>query len=106
MDTPFFEHAANHLGHKSVPIPPVYDPQKVVDVIVKLAADPEDEVSVGPVGKFMTFAHQLAPDLTEAMMARQSHKAMLEKAPPAPDTSGAVQRPMESGNEITGGWRH
>ena len=106
MDTPFFEHAANHLGHKSVPIPPVYDPQKVVDVIVKLAAGPEDEVSVGPAGKFMTFAHQLAPDLTEGMMARQSHKAMLEKAPPAPDTPGAVQRPMESGNEITGGWRH
>ncbi len=106
MDTPFFEHAANHLGRKTVPIPPVYDPRKVVDVIVKLAAEPEDEVTVGPSGKFMAFAHQLAPALTEAMMARQSHKAMEKDAPPAGDTPGAVQRPMDSGNEITDGWRH
>lgn len=107
MDTPFFEHAANHLGHKTVPIPPVYDAQKVVDVIVRLATNPEDEVSVGAAGRFMTFAHQMAPGLTEAMMmmARQTHKALVKDAPAADDTPGAVQRPTAKGTTVGGAWQ-
>jgi short-subunit dehydrogenase len=104
MDTPFFEHAAQHTGHEATPIPPVYDADKVVDVIVRLATDPEDEVSVGPAGKFMTFAHQLAPGLVEAMMRRQTHKAEFKDAKPAEDTSGAVKEPLASGTAVGGGW--
>jgi short-subunit dehydrogenase len=100
MDTPFFEHAANYLGHETVPIPPVYDAQKVVDVIVRLATNPEDEISVGTAGKFMTFAHQIAPALTEAMMARQTHKAVVKDAPPTDDTPGAVQRTSAKGTTV------
>jgi short-subunit dehydrogenase len=104
MDTPFFEHAAQHTGHEATPIPPVYDADKVVDVIVRLATDPEDEVSVGPAGKFMTFAHQLAPDLVEAMMRRQTHKAEFKDAKAAEGTSGAVKEPKASGTAVGGGW--
>lgn len=104
MDTPFFEHAANYTGHESVPIPPVYDAEKVVDVIVRLATDPEDEVSVGASGKFMTFAHQMAPGLVEAMMRRQTKKAQMEEAQPAAATAGAVRQPSGSGTEVGGGW--
>ena len=105
MDTPFFEHAARHTGHEVVPIPPVYDAQKVVDVIVKLSTDPEDEVSVGAAGKFMTFAHQIAPGLTEAMMARETHKAEMKKAPAAEDSSGSLKKPMQTGTTVGGGWQ-
>lgn len=104
MDTPFFEHAAQHTGHEATPIPPVYDADKVVDVIVRLATDPEDEVSVGPAGKFMTFAHQLAPGLVEAMMRRDTRKAEFEDAKPAEEESGAVKEPMASGTAVGGGW--
>ena len=104
MDTPFFEHAANYTGRESVPIPPVYDADKVVDVIVRLATDPEDEVSVGASGKFMTFAHHMAPGLVEAMMRRETHKAQMEKAAPAAATGGAVRQPSPSGTEVGGGW--
>jgi short-subunit dehydrogenase len=104
MDTPFFEHAAQHTGHEATPIPPVYDADNVVDVIVRLATDPKDEVSVGPAGKFMTFAHQLAPGLVEAMMRRQTQKAEFKDAKPAEDTSGAVKEPLASGTAVGGGW--
>jgi short-subunit dehydrogenase len=104
MDTPFFEHAAHHTGHEATPIPPVYDADKVVDVIVRLATDPEDEVSVGPAGKFMTFAHQLAPGLVKAMMRRQTQKAEFKDAKPAEDTSGAVKEPLVTGTAVGGGW--
>ena len=47
MDTHFFEHAANYTGHKSVPIPPVFEPDEVVNTLVSLATDPRDEITVG-----------------------------------------------------------
>jgi short-subunit dehydrogenase len=104
MDTPFFEHAANYLGRETMPIPPVYEAEKVVDVIVRLATEPKDEVTVGAAGKFATFFHQIAPRITEALMRKQTHKAEVEKAPPAEDTPGAVQEPTPTGKTVSGGW--
>jgi short-subunit dehydrogenase len=68
-DTPFFDHAANYTAHEAVPLPPLNDPEKVVDVIVELALNPEDEVVVGSGGRMMLAAHQWVPGLIESYMA-------------------------------------
>jgi len=100
FDTPFFEHAANYTGHRTEPIPPVYEPQKVVEVIVRLATAPEDEVTVGTAAAFATFAHQIVPDTTESMMSKRTHKAQFEKAAPAPETAGSVHKPSHRGTDV------
>jgi short-subunit dehydrogenase len=104
MDTPFFEHAANYLGRETMPIPPVYEAEKVVDVIVRLATQPEDEAAVGAAGKFATFFHQLAPGITEALMRSQTHKAEVKEGKPASNTPGSVREPSPSGTSMGGGW--
>jgi short-subunit dehydrogenase len=104
MDTPFFEHEANYTGHQAQPIPPTYDPQKVIDVIFDLATDPEDEVSVGGAGALMTFLHGLVPGV-EGMMAKQTRKVQMEKAPPEDEKTGSVFEPEAEGTEVTGGWK-
>lgn len=103
MDTPFFEHAANYTGHKAVPIPPVYDPQEVVDVLVRLAFKPEDEVSVGTAGVISNFMHNLLPGATEAGMRHQTDKAQMESEP-APNTDGSLRTPSPGGTEVSGGF--
>jgi len=105
FDTPFFEHAAQYTGREASPIPPTYDPHEVVDTIVRLATDPEDEVSVGTAAKISTLAHQLFPGLVESMMARQTHKAEFEKAAPGSETSGSIHEPMPTGTGVRGGWK-
>ena len=50
-DTAFFEHAGNYTGHKTVPIPPTYDPKVTVDALVKLVVEPQDEIITGLQGK-------------------------------------------------------
>ena len=101
FDTPFFDHAANYTGHESVPIPPVYEPERVVETIVRLATEPEDEVSVGTAAKIATVAHQIAPGMTESMMGKQAHKANIVDAPSAPNTGGSVQKPQPKGRGVT-----
>jgi len=105
FDTPFFEHAAQYTGKEASPIPPTYDPERVVDTIVKLATDPEDEVSVGTAAKIFNFAHHFFPGVVESMMARQTHKSEIEEAQPGKDTSGSLHEPMPTGTGVKGGWK-
>lgn len=105
FDTPFFEHAAQYTGKEASPIPPVYDPKEVVDRIVEVVGDPKDEVTVGTAAALATLAHQWMPGLTESRMARETHKAEIEKAPPASETSGSLHEPMPTGTDVRGGWK-
>ena len=104
FDTPFFEHTANYTGHEAVPIPPVYDPQLVVDVLADLVTHPKDEVQVGAAGTATAVFHQWFPGLTEKLMGKQTHLAQMEKASPAPDTEGGLHEPVPNGTEVTGGF--
>ncbi len=103
MDTPFFDHAANHTGREVKPIPPLYDPQEVVDAIVRLVDDPENEVTVGRAGKIAVMAHRVAPGLVEKRMTRETHKALIEESAPAEDSPGAVEEPRPTGTETRAG---
>jgi short-subunit dehydrogenase len=104
FDTPFFEHSANHIGRPVRPIPPVYDPRKVIDTIVGLAQNPRDEIVVGTAGKFGSAQYRISPKLFERFMARTTHKSQMESEGTASDSSGSVLEPMSSGTEIYGGW--
>jgi len=105
MDTPFFEHAANYTGREAVPVPPLDDPQKVIDAIVALALKPQDEVVVGLGGRTAIAAHKFAPNLTERMMALNTHYAQMKRAAPSGVKRGAVAKPAAKGREVEGGLR-
>lgn len=105
MDTPFFEHAANHTGHPVVPIPPVYDPQLVVDAIFEVATSPKDEVVVGGRGKAGKLLSRIAPGLMETQMAKKAHQSMMEQQETEPPSSGNLFAPLEHGSDVRGGWK-
>jgi short-subunit dehydrogenase len=100
-DTPFFEHAANYTGH-TLRMPAIDDPQDVIDAIVGLVDDPQDEVDVSIQSKASVTGSHLTPGLTEATSARMTHKYLMEDAPEAGTTSGAVHRPTPGGTGIGG----
>lgn len=103
MDTFFFDHAANYSGHEVQPIPPVYDPQLVVDTIVKLATQPEAEVTVGGMGVVMAAAHNVIPGVIEKMMGKEVDTVQMKNSSPAPDSDGSVHEPLPEGTEVSAG---
>lgn len=105
MDTPFFQHAANHTGKPVRPIPPVYDPQETIDAIYQAALNPVDEVVVGSRGKVGRVVNRISPRLMERQMAQRSHKAHTQQTEMAPDSAGNLFDPLSSGNDVRGGWR-
>ena len=97
MDTPFFEHAANHLGHPVLPIPPVYDPQEVIEAIVELARNPQDEVVIGRRGKVASAAGKIMPATLERQMAKKVHGKLMRQSETEGPSTGSLFRRMRSG---------
>ncbi len=92
FDTPWFDHAANFTGHDIHP-KEAGDPAEVVDVIVRLATHPEDEVAVGKGAASRIVKHNVLPKTTEKQQAERVHENFMEGAPPAPETHGSLFTP-------------
>lgn len=104
IDTPFFQHAANHMGKPVLPIPPVYSVEEAADTLYRLAMKPEDEVMVGRAGKFFGFQGKIAPKLTEKQMAYQTHRTEMGQDRTARSTSGNLFKAVREGTGESGGW--
>ena len=103
VDTPMFEHAANHTGHELRAIPPAYAPERLAAAIVGCARRPRRQVTAGVASRVMLLGHRVAPRLTEWALGQYSQALLLRPAP-APADDGALHRPHDDG-AVHGGWR-
>jgi short-subunit dehydrogenase len=102
-DTPFFDHVANYSGHEVQAPEPLHDPEDVVETLFRLAQNPKDKEIVGGDGVVKILMKSLMPGVTEKAAAKHMHKIQIKKAPPAPDSPGAVRSPSGEGTEVSGG---
>ncbi|HEU5451587.1 MAG TPA: SDR family oxidoreductase [Terriglobales bacterium] len=103
-DTPFFDHAGNYTGKPVKPTKPFYDPQQVIETIVRLAVEPEPEVMVGTSAKVASVAGKFMPSLLEKRMAKKVKKEHYSQREEVGDSSGAVMEPMSEGRDVRAGW--
>jgi hypothetical protein len=104
IDTPLFDHAANHTGRKVKPMPPVYSADRVARSIVQLARAPRREVIVGPMGRNFILLARLAPGVTERLMAVQVDRTHLSRRRSAPPNQGNLFEPADGLGSTSGGW--
>jgi short-subunit dehydrogenase len=106
VDTPFFQHAANHTGRRVLAMPPVYPVDMVAAVIVRTARKPKDEVVIGRVAKALVRQHRLTPRPVEAQMVAMVETTHLSLTESADDTSGTLFTPSSDPADAraTGGW--
>lgn len=100
-DTPFDRHAANHSGH-SVQLPLPDAAAKAVERIVQACLHPQRRHLVGWKAKGAYAGHRLLPGLGDRTAARIEHALQIERAPPAPATSGALHAPVVDGRAVEG----
>lgn len=104
IDTPIYQHGANYSGRRPVAMSPVYTPERVARVIVRLVRHPRREVTVGPAGRAVTALARFAPGLAERAMAVQVDRAHLRHDCPAPAGPGNLHRPAADTGATLGGW--
>ena len=87
IDTPYPEHARNHLDVMPQNAPPVYAPDIVADVICYCAEHPKRDVVVGGAAKVMTLLEKLAPRVTDKVMGATMERLQRSDRPPRGDDS-------------------
>ncbi|WP_374951071.1 SDR family oxidoreductase [Mucilaginibacter sp.] len=103
LDTPGIQHAGNYTGKSLKPAPPVYDPKRVAEAMVKVANDPQSNTYVGSASLLLKFSHALFPELTTkitGMVMRKYFKIAKDIAP----TSGNLFNTVDYGMSTNGGW--
>ena len=81
IDTPYPEHAKNHLGFEAKHMPPVYAPEVVAKAILHCAVRPERNVLVGGSGKVFSTSEKFAPRLFDRMKEATSFHGQLTDRP-------------------------
>lgn len=103
LDTPGIQHAGNHTGKVLKPAPPVYDPLRLAQAIVKVAANPSANTYVGSTSILLKWGHALLPELMTKMTGLVMRR-YLKQADPIALTDGNVFTTVDYGMSTHGGF--
>jgi short-subunit dehydrogenase len=83
INTPFFTWARSRFGVKPQPIPPVYEPTAVAEVIAYAAEHGGREIVVGGAGKLLSVGQWLSPSLVDRylLQGRRGFRQQLTEEP-------------------------
>ncbi|MDA8391218.1 MAG: SDR family oxidoreductase [Actinomycetota bacterium] len=95
MNTPQFDHCENHLPNRSMPVPPIYQPEVAARSIVWAAQHPRRrEVWVGGSTVATILANYVAPGLLDQYLARTNFKAQQRDEPKPADAPSNLFHPV------------
>jgi short-subunit dehydrogenase len=105
MDTPIFRHAANYVGRRIKPVPPVSSPERVARAIVGLAVRPRAHVEVGRLHHFASLGHALLPGAYGDLAPGVMRFVAIGDEPEDPHP-GNVLAPDPGTDAVAGHWRN
>ena len=94
IDTPFFEKARTHFDVEPQPVPPVYAPELVADVVLRCATQPTRDIIVGGSGRLLSAA-SLAPRLADQYMGSRMFDAQQTNIPITDERTDNLFAPVE-----------
>lgn len=102
INTPLFEHAKSHLGVKPQPMPPIYEPRVVAEVILHAAQHPMRDIVVGGGGKMLTLMERISPALMDRFMVMRGQMFKKQKTNKPDDGRDNLSAPMPGTDAATG----
>ena len=102
IDTPYPEHAMNHLGVEPKHAPPVYAPEIVADAIIACAQSPHRNLRVGGAAKMFTMVEKVAPSLGDRMKERTAFDG--QKTDEAPRDDDTLYSPRPGDGRVRGNY--
>jgi short-subunit dehydrogenase len=103
LDTPGISHAGNYTGKQLKPAPPVYDPKRLAQAMVKVANNPRSGTFVGSASLILKLTHALFPGLTTKLTGAVMRKYFKVASPIAP-TNGNLFNTVNYGMSPYGGF--
>jgi short-subunit dehydrogenase len=104
VDTPFFEKARTYLGVEPQPVPPVYAPEVVAEVILHAAQHPVRELIAGGSGAKLSAA-RFAPRLADLYMERWTFDSQSTTTPAGGRPDNLYEPVVDDGGERGRNWK-
>jgi NAD(P)-dependent dehydrogenase (short-subunit alcohol dehydrogenase family) len=111
VNTPLFDKARTKIGVKPMPIPPIYQPGTVADVILHAAVHPARELVAGGAAKGFLIGQRLSPRLLDVGLVRIGFRTQRADEPKDQDAPcnlfGSVAGMSTSEGPFSdGAWKH
>lgn len=103
LDTPGILHAANYTEKTLKPAPPVYDPKRVAQAMVKVAINPKANTYVGSASLLLKLSHAIFPELTTKITGAVMRR-YFNAAEPMASTNGNLFNTVNYGMSANGGF--
>jgi short-subunit dehydrogenase len=103
MDTPGFRDGGNFTGHALKPPPPVYDPHRVAQAMVRCAINPRTSTTVGAAATVARLTHFLLPGFNR--LSGLLTRLGLNHSAASANSTGNLFEPASGERRVQGGWR-
>ncbi|WP_432515037.1 SDR family oxidoreductase [Kineococcus sp. SYSU DK001] len=100
IGTPFWEHSRNHTDHLTKPPPPVYAPELVADVVVRMATRPRRQAVVGGASLGFLLGEKFNPALTDAVLSLIGRRVQTSDRPD--DRTDILDTPTAGPGQVHG----
>lgn len=97
IDTPFFKHAATHMGAQPTEPSPMYAPEAVAEAILHAAVNPVRDLMIGDLAPIQSVMGRVAPRLGDKYMSATMFEGQKSSRQPAPGDNQALDQPSSSG---------
>ncbi len=102
INTPFFNKARTKMGVKPMPMPPIYEPDVVAQVMLYAAAHPTRDISAGGAAKSFIWGQKFTPRLLDKVLVRTGFKGQMTDEPKAADAPANTYTPVSGQNHVYG----
>ncbi|WP_342644358.1 SDR family oxidoreductase [Mucilaginibacter sp. CSA2-8R] len=105
LDTPGIYHSGNYTGKVLKPAPPVYDPKRLAQAMLKVVENPGNHANtyVGSASLLLKFSHALFPELTTKLTGLVMRR-YFNVADDLPATNGNLFNTVKYGMSTHGGF--
>ncbi len=106
VNTPQFDWVLNKLGHKTQPVPPIYQPEVIARSVVYAADHPQRrEYWCGGTTAATLIANSVVPALLDRYLARTGFKSQQTSQPNPPDAPSNLWQPVDGPDGVDHGAR-
>lgn len=102
INTPFFNKARTKLGVKPVGMPPIYEPEVVVEAILYAAEHPIRDIFAGGAARIFALGQAVSPRLLDRVLLNIGFAAQHTDEPKSEDAPDNLFGPIEGYNYVRG----
>ena len=102
INTPLFNKARTKIGVKPMGMPPIYQPDIVVNAILYAAENPVRDIVVGGAAKLFSTAQRISPAMVDAMLLRTAFAGQKTDEPKSADAPDNLFEPIGGYDQVTG----